>query len=168
MPEIMKENRLKSIIRLWDLIIKLSEGFIKSKKEIMLWDLLYIGVIGLNSYILLIYNNRQEPELIYVICAAAAIYVVTLILLLIKLRRHKRRREILYSIRKIFRIIYTAVYLTIIMLHIIRMGSFETISNEQRIALIYNISMFFIIAAIGTSSFWLKKVIKKVLKASCR
>lgn len=151
-------------LRLKKLILKLHEKIIDSKNVVMLWDFLYIVIIELNSYILLIYNNRQESKMIYVICAMAAAYVTILLTIFIKFEKGNQRRKVLYFTRKIFRIIYTVVYLTIIMLHLIRMGPFEAISNEEKIAIIYNIVMFVLILMIGTISFWWKKALNMILK----
>lgn len=130
----------------------------------ILFDILYIGVIGLNSYILLIHKNQNEEKLIYVICAAAFSYVLTLIILLIKLRKKKKLRETLYLTRKIFKVIYTILYLTIIMIHLIRLSSLEEVSNGQMIVIIYNIVMFIIILLINIISFWWRKVLNMILK----
>lgn len=133
--------------------------FVFLKRLIFIWDILYVGVIGVNSFILLVLNNRNEHKLIYVICAMAVLYITVLLTILIKFRKSKQLRKILYSARKIFRIIYTAIYLTIIMLHLIRLGLFNTIQDEDKLNVTYNIISFIFILIVGSSSFWWKKAV---------
>lgn len=155
---------MKWFTKLQKSIVHLYKKFSTSKKSLILWDILYVGFIGVNSYILLIYNNSNEPKMMRVICAMTVAYVTSLITILIKLREDKKLRKILYLTNKIFRLIYTATYLTIIVLHLIRLGSFKTISSFQSGAVIYNIIMFFFIAIIGTSSLWWKKALNAIIK----
>ncbi|MBK1810026.1 hypothetical protein JHL18_05130 [Clostridium sp. YIM B02505] len=150
------------------LISKLYEEFRKSKSIRALWDFIYIGVIGLNSYIWLFHNNRNEPKMKYVIVGMAIVYVVTSFLLSVMFRGDKLRRQKIYLVRKIFRLIYTAVYLTIIMLHLINLGLFDTIPDGKVELLIYNIVMFIVIAITGTISLWWKKVLDIILNIRSR
>ncbi|NRT80719.1 uncharacterized membrane protein (DUF485 family) [Clostridium beijerinckii] len=152
------------IVKLQESIVRFTDRFVILKKVLILWDILYVGVIGLNSYILLIYTNSNEHKMMYVMCAMAFAYTVVLTTVFVKLRKNKRMRKVLYSVKKIFRVIYTLTYLTIIILHLIRLGLFESISNIQNIDVIYNIVMFLIITLLGALSLWWKKILKFILK----
>ena len=152
------------IVKLQESIVRFTDRFVILKKVLILWDILYVGVIGLNSYILLIYKNFIEHKMMYVLCAMAFAYTVVLTTVFVKLRKNKRMRKVLYSVKKIFRVIYTLTYLTIIILHLIRLGLFKSISNIQNIDVIYNIVMFLIITLLGALSLWWKKILKFILK----
>lgn len=152
------------IVKLQESIVRFTDRFVILKKVLILWDILYVGVIGLNSYILLIYTNTNEHKMMYVMCAMAFAYTMVLTTILVKFKKDKRMRKSLYSAKKIFRVIYMLTYLTIITLHLIRLGLFKSILNIQSMDVIYNIVMFFIITILGALSLWWKKILKFMLR----
>lgn len=152
------------IVKLQESIVRFTDRFVILKKVLILWDILYVGVIGLNSYILLIYTNTNEHKMMYVMCAMAFAYTMVLTTIFVKFKKDKRMRKSLYSAKKIFRVIYMLTYLTIITLHLIRLGLFKSILNIQSMDVIYNIVMFFIITILGALSLWWKKILKFMLR----
>ncbi|WP_238900819.1 hypothetical protein [Clostridium sp. YIM B02500] len=88
------------IVKLQESIVRFTDRFVILKKVLILWDILYVGVIGLNSYILLIYTNSNEHKMMYVMCAMAFAYTVVLTTVFVKLRKNKRMRKVLYSVKK--------------------------------------------------------------------
>lgn len=151
-------------VKLQESIVRFTDRFVILKKVLILWDILYVGVIGLNSYILLIYTNTNEHKMMYVMCAMAFAYTMVLTTIFVKFKKDKRMRKSLYSAKKIFRVIYMLTYLTIITLHLIRLGLFKSILNIQSMDVIYNIAMFFIITILGALSLWWKKILKFMLR----
>ncbi|MCM1991429.1 hypothetical protein [Oceanirhabdus seepicola] len=138
-----------------------------------LWDILIICIIGLNSFILLYLRNQEHSDMYRVIYAFLNAYIVvfvTEIIVLLFFRRNVDLRNVLYFTRKIFRLIYTAVYLTIIMITLIHIEDYATPDQMQNV-MIYNSVMFVGISINGTSCIWGKKlknwVLKKRLNQNC-
>ena len=84
------------------------------------WELLNFGVLGLNSFVLL-YLHSARSSIQAVICAGMVGYVLVLLLqiLLCRNRPHSRRLELFQLTKKMFRLVYTAIYLTATMLDIL-------------------------------------------------
>ena len=117
------------------------------------WEWLSFGVLGLNSFIMLYYRSAHG-DIQYVVCAGAAGYALVLLFQSV-LHRHcpQRRIQIIKLSRKVFRLIYTAVYLTSIMLNIIAASQLP-----DKVPLMVYYGWLFVWAAIwGTNCFWGKK-----------
>lgn len=117
------------------------------------WEWLSFGVLGLNSFIMLYFHSAQGG-IRYVVCAGAAGYALVLFLQTILYRhRPSRRMQVVKLSRKVFRLIYTAVYLTSVMLNIIAASQLP-----NKVPLMVYYGWLFIWAAIwGTNCFWGKK-----------
>ena len=83
------------------------------------WEFLNFGVLGLNSFVLL-YLHSARSSIQAVVCAGMAGYALVLLLqiFLCRSRPHPRRLELFRRTKKVFRLLYTAIYLTAIMLDI--------------------------------------------------
>ena len=83
------------------------------------WEFLNFGVLGLNSFVLL-YLHSARSSIQAVICAGMAGYALVMLLqaLLCRSRPRPRRLELFRLTKKVFRLVYTAIYLTAIMLDI--------------------------------------------------
>lgn len=132
-----------SIIKIWKLL----------SHQIQKW--FSFGIVGLNSFVLLYYHSEQE-DFQKVVLAGAVSYAVVLFLQTIFYRHTPERRvRILRLTKKVFRLIYTAVYLTSIMMNIIVAS--ETLTPA--LPMVYY-SCFFVWTMLwGTNCLWLRKVI---------
>lgn len=121
---------------------------------LLLWDVFAFSVIGLNSYILLLHRHGTNHGLKYVICTGAVAYLFVLLMQTIMLRKAPNRRHILLFTKKIFRLIYTAIYLTAIMLDVLAIAGAP--GSEWQLA--YNGYLFIWVSLWGTNFLWLKQV----------
>ncbi|WP_133304215.1 hypothetical protein [Ruthenibacterium lactatiformans] len=128
-----------------------------------IWDGFSLGVLGLNSFIMLYHHSVQGP-IQYVVCAGAVGYCLVLCFQSI-LYRHcpVRRMQILKLSQRAFRLIYTAIYLTSIMLNIIAASQMP----DSTTLMAYYGMVFIWAAAWGTKFFWLNRLIS-VSKRSIR
>ena len=135
-------NRLRKILRL-------------------LWDILNIGIIGLNSFLILLYRYGDSYKMKYVICFACVAYIVVFCIqaVVLKSTPDKRQRTV-YQTRRIFRLIYTALYLTVIMLEVLAVTSQPTTETNRQLA--YYGVMFLWTGMWGTNFLWLRKAGRKV------
>ena len=117
---------------------------------LLVWDIFSFAVLGLNSFILLLH------DLVYVICAGAVAYVFVMIGQTCFLFKQKRRRRILLVTKKLFRLVYTLIYLTAIMLDILILA--EAPGNE--LALAYNGCLFIWILLWGTNFLWIPQLFR--------
>ena len=84
------------------------------------WEFLNFGVLGLNSFVLL-YLHSARSSIQAVICAGMAGYALVLLLQVLLCRSYPRLRRLerFQLTKKVFRLVYTAIYLTAIMLDIL-------------------------------------------------
>lgn len=84
------------------------------------WEALNFGVLGLNSFVML-YLHTARASIRAVICAGIAGYALVFPLQAILCRRRPRSRRLerFRLTKKVFRLVYTAIYLTAIMLDIL-------------------------------------------------
>lgn len=118
-----------------------------------IWEWFNFGVLGLNSFMMLYFHSAQGG-IRYVVCAGAVGYAGILSFQTI-LYRHcpKRRMQVVKLSRKVFRLIYTAVYLTSVMLNIIAASQLP-----GSVPLMVYYGWLFVWAAVwGTNCFWRKK-----------
>lgn len=125
-------------------------------KKICEW--ISFGVLGLNSFIMLYFHNINS-EIRYVVCAGALGYTVVLSLQTFLFRHCPKHRMYLIRLsKKIFRLIYTAIYLTAIMLNIIAVSQ---IPNNIS-SMVYYGWLFIWVAIWGTNCLWKRKAFKIV------
>lgn len=136
--------------------------FIKrhQRELLLLWDIFMFSVVGLNSFILLLHRHREHSSLKYVICAGAVAYLFVLLFQTIYLRQKANRRHIFLTTKRIFRLIYTAIYLTAIMLDILAIA--EMPGKEYQIS--YNGFLFIWVALWGTNFLWLGQLYQLLKK----
>ena len=91
----------------------------KQRVRSILWDVFSIGLLGLNSFVMLLYRDDIEAPMKYVVSAGALAYVIILLLETILLRRDPRRLKTVYRTRKVFKVIYALIYMTALMIRII-------------------------------------------------
>lgn len=82
------------------------------------WDGCNIGVLGLSSYLLLYLRGTADPGLKHVICWGAVGYILTLAVQAAVLRGCTGRLQAMRTTRTVFRLLYTALYLTALMIDI--------------------------------------------------
>ncbi len=122
------------------------------------WDVLNIGVIGLNSFIFLLYKSSGYEGLDTVICFGAAAYALILLGQAVFFRRQSaKRQEAVYQTKRIFRLIYTALYLTKIMLDVIRITAQPAKGQEGLLA--YYGFLFIWVSLWGTNCLWMQKAL---------
>lgn len=123
----------------------------------MLWDGFSVGVLGLNSFILLYYRYGQHNGMDYVIISGAVGYTSILFVQAIWLRtKPKERHQTAHRIKSVFRLIYTAMYLTAIMLEVIELSASKAPGYERHL-MFYGI-FFLGVGLWGTNCLWLGKV----------
>lgn len=116
---------------------------------------LNFGVLGLNSFILLYYRSEQGGGFQKVVLAGAVSYAVVLFLQSISYRHTpERRMQILKITKKVFRLIYTAVYLTSIMMNIIVASE----TSNHVLPMVYYGWIFIWTTLWGTNCLWIHKV----------
>lgn len=135
---------------------KRTPGVLARFKKI--WEWISFGVLGLNSFIML-YFHSINSEIRYVVCAGALGYTAVLSLQTFLYRHYPKRRLYLIKLsKKVFRLIYTAIYLTAIMLNIIAASQ---VPNNIPSMVYYG--WLFVWAAIwGTNCLWSNILVKKI------
>ena len=146
------------------LICHLSNWFRRNNRLLYaLWDIFSIGVLGLNSFILLYHRYGQHNGMDYVICSGAAGYAIVFLVQAIWLRgKPRERHRTARQIKSAFRLIYTAFYLTAIMLDVIESASIKAPGYEQQLSF-YGI-LFLGVGLWGTNCLWLGKAVSTVCK----
>ncbi|MGL5513938.1 MAG: hypothetical protein ACRDBM_11980, partial [Sporomusa sp.] len=93
----------------------MAEKIIWAKLKTVISAAAGIGVFGLNSFILLLLKNQADTSLGYVICTITVTYIAVLIAQnkLLSITTEKLC-EVKAKTRLVFRWVYVAVYLTII------------------------------------------------------
>ena len=124
------------------------------------WEGFNIGILGLNSFILIYLHEQSNEEIKYVICSAALAYALVFLSETILLRDRPQKLMIVRKTKKIFRLIYTAIYLTVIMLEIIVVAE---LPNPARIMAYYG-AMFIWVAVWGTNCLWLGRMQAELLR----
>lgn len=125
-----------------------------------IWEGFNIGILGLNSFILIYLHEQSNEEIKYVICSAALAYALVFLVETILLRGNPQKLVIVRKTKKIFRLIYTAIYLTVIMLEIIVVSE---LPDPARIMAYYG-AMFIWVAVWGTNCLWLGKLQTRLVR----
>jgi len=125
-----------------------------------IWEVFNVAFLGLNGYLLLYHRSAFDTGLRHVILSGAVFYAL---ILLIQLIRYWRKPEWLGAFRttkKVFRLIYTAFYLTGIMINVCAMPM-----GRQSTGLLLWYGIQFCWAVLwGTNCFWLSKATKAVYR----
>ena len=137
-------------------------GFAARHKNglLLLWDVFMFAVVGLNSFILLLRKHGTDHGLNVVIFTGTAAYLVILTVQTVLLRRAPNRRPVLHFTKKIFRLIYTALYLTAIMMDILALGG----APGTELQMSYNGFLFIWVSLWGTNFLWIRQVFLFVRK----
>lgn len=144
-------------------IIRIGKEFYWSHREglLLFWDFFMFSVVGFNSFILLLRKSQGHQELSHVICAGASVYLLVLIIQTRLLLKHQRRHKTLLICKKVFRLVYTAIYLTAIMLDVLALT--QTEGTER--TLVYKGFLFIWVSLWGTNFLWIKQVWRLIGKA---
>ena len=124
------------------------------------WECFNIGLLGLNSFILLYFRQQGNESMKYVICSCALAYTLVFLAETILFRNHPNKLVFVRKTKKIFRIVYTAVYLTVIMLEIIEVSEQP---NPAFMMSYYGI-LFIWVAVWGTNCFWIGKLYPRLVR----
>ena len=129
------------------------------------WEFLNFGVLGLNSFVLL-YLHSARSSIQAVICAGMAGYALVMLLqaLLCRSRPRPRRLELFRLTKKVFRLVYTAIYLTAIMLDIFLAAH----RPDAAPLLVFHCMSFVWVALWGTNGFWGLRLWRRVSPVICR
>lgn len=119
-----------------------------------IWEAINIGIIGLNSFVMLYFRRQSNINMKQVIAVGAVAYALVLLVETIALNNEKRLRWVRVT-KKIFRLIYTGIYLTCIMLDILAAKR----AGEEEVFTYYAIS-FVWVAIWGTNCLWLKSLLR--------
>lgn len=116
------------------------------------WQGFGIGVIGLNSYLMLL-NRTTDIGLKKVVLFGLLAYAAVFCFLTVWLRREPhRRRRIAQQIKTLFRLIYTALYLTTVMLDVLAITARP--DGGGRWMLVYYGWLFLGMGVWGTNCLW--------------
>lgn len=127
----------------------------------ILRDVFSIGLLGLNSFLMLFYKGWLVQPIKYVICAGVLAYVLILLSETALLWREKHRLEVVYKTRRVFKVIYAAIYMTALMIHIIDLLQDKQPGYRWQTAWL---GLLFIFAGIwGANSRWLPTIKEKAL-----
>lgn len=118
-----------------------------------IWEAVNIGIIGLNSFVMLYFRRHSNINMKQVIAAGAVAYALVLLAETIALNNEKRLHWV-RATKIIFRLIYTGIYLTCIMLDILAAKR----AGEEEVFTYYTIS-FVWVAIWGTNYLWLKSLL---------
>ena len=117
---------------------------------ILVRDMFLFSVVGLNSFIMLLRRSGIDRGLKHVVCVGTVAYFVVLIYQAVFLIRYKRLHRTLPHVRRIFRLLYTALYLTATMMDILLLES----RPENRPLFVYHGVLFIWTALWGTNVLW--------------
>jgi len=155
-------------------MVVIKELFFKVKQQeklIILWDIVYIGIMGTVSFIILYIHNKSKNLALHhtdsiakVIIAAMLICLLVFIaqvIIYIRRKTYVNRRTTLYKTRIINRLVYMTINLVIIIIYQIEIGVFDT-SLVPRSVVLQSAFMFIITVLLGTSSLWFKKLFRLI------
>lgn len=123
-----------------------------------IWEAFSIGILGLNSFILLYLHEDNNESIKYVICAGAFAYALIIAVQSIVYRTHPQKMTIVLRTKQIFRLIYTAVNLTAIMLDVLLVVEQPNPERE----LVYYGWLFIWAVLWGTNFLWMKRIFAKL------
>lgn len=126
---------------------------------IKIWEGINIGILGLNSFIMVYLREQGHVALKYVICSGALAYALAFLIETLLLRNHPQKLVVIRKTKKIFRLIYAAIYLTVIMINIIEVSEQP---NPARMMAYYG-AMFIWAALWGTNCLWIGKLYPKLV-----
>lgn len=124
-----------------------------------IWKGVNIGILGLNSFLLMFFREQDNKGIKYVICSGAAAYVLVFFMETVIFHNSPQKLTVVRKTEKIFRLIYTAIYLTAIMIDIIEVSEQP---NPDRIMAYYG-AIFIWVALWGTKCLWIQSLYPKVL-----
>lgn len=129
------------------------------------WEFLNFGVLGLNSFVLL-YLHSARSSVQAIICAGMTGYALVLLLqiFLCRGRPRPRRLELFRRTKKVFRLVYTAIYLTTIMLDIFAVSQRP---DAAPLLACYG-ALFCWVILWGTNCFWGIALWRRVRPVICR
>ena len=129
------------------------------------WEFLNFGVLGLNSFVLL-YLHSVRSSIQAVVCAGMAGYALVLLLqiLLCRSRPRPRRLGLFRLTKKVFRLVYTAIYLTAIMLDIFAVSQ----RPDAAPLLAYYGALLGWVVLWGTNCFWGITLWQRIRPVICR
>lgn len=118
-----------------------------------IWQAVSIGVIGLNSYLLLLNRCTDHPSMQKVVYSGTAAYAVVFLFQTLRLRcMPTRRHRVARQTRTVFRLVYTVLYLTAIMLDV--MNVIDSTSPDRTQHLVYYGWNFIAMGVWGTCCLW--------------
>lgn len=131
----------------------------------LLWQGCSIGIFGLNSFLILFHRSAHDSMRQVVLFALIA-YITVFLAQTIRLRsRHARRHRVAWRTRTVFRLIYTALYLTAVMLDVLSATAQPGGADPWLLA--YYGWLFFGMLLWGTSCLWGGRALRG-LKAALR
>lgn len=128
------------------------------EKYRIIWDIFSIGIVGLNSFLLLMSKVIDQKPLLIVVCVFTFLYVVTLLIesFIFKGKRNEKIDKTLI----VLKVMYILIYLTVIMISIINCFNSDGEINKVS-AFVYDAIMFFILLLNIPTKLQFKKISKK-------
>lgn len=117
-----------------------------------------VGTFGLCSFVLLLLKNQNDRSFVYILCISTVIYGIVLFIQF-RLYRHmpEDMKRFTARTRLIFRWIYVALYLTLIIINMIYAGWNGSLDFSNR-KLLFQVAMFIFIALTIPRDILLRKV----------
>lgn len=128
------------------------------EKYRIIWDIFSIGIVGLNSFLLLMSKVIDQKPLLIVVCVFTFLYVVTLLIesFIFKGKRNEKIDKTLI----VLKVMYILIYLTVIMISIINCFNSDGEINKVS-TFVYDAIMFFILLLNIPTKLQFKKISKK-------
>lgn len=126
------------------------------------WSIVSMIVLAVNSYIVMLYCNRDDHDITYVVVAMLLIYLIVMPLLAYRLKARPRRKRIMERVNKGFRVFYTGLSLTVIVLNMIRSSTVGTDALDQfAVEQQGKMPLLILSAVMGFSCFWSPRLVQK-------
>lgn len=126
------------------------------------WSIVSMIVLAVNSYVVMLYRNRDDHDITYVVAAMLLIYLIVMPLLAYRLKAQPRRKRIMERVNKGFRVFYTGLSLTVIVLDMIRSSAVGADDLDKFVVEQQGKAPLLILSAVmGFSCFWSPQLVQK-------
>lgn len=120
-------------------------------------------VLAINSFVVMLYRNRENRYITYIVVFTIVAYLAIMPLLAYRLRNSSKSQRIMGRINKGFRVFYTGISLTAIVVNMIDTGDVVSESLDAFVLEQQGKAPILILTAVmGFSCFWSRRLTAKV------
>lgn len=134
--------------------------FVQSEFYKITSNWLQFSLIGIISYISLYFRAEHISGVGMVIIFGGVSYTLVYAVEMMRIREIEQKRKNIIFVKLIFRLVYTAIYLTVIIIDIIKLAG-----DSNKWALMINGLLFIWVLIWGTRDFWINRI-KGILEGS--